>query len=31
VKAPFDGPLTVRTDGGEHAISRELAAAIGVE
>lgn len=31
VKAPFEGPLTVRTDGGEHAISRELAATIGVE
>lgn len=29
--APFDGPLTVRTKGGEHAISRDLAAAIGVE
>lgn len=23
--APFDGPVTVRTDAGEHAISRELA------
>ena len=29
--APFNGPLTVRSRGGEHAISRELAAAIGVE
>jgi DtxR family Mn-dependent transcriptional regulator len=29
--APFNGPLTVRLRGGEHAISRELAAAIGVE
>lgn len=29
--APFNGPLTVRTRGGEHAISRELAAAVGVE
>ena len=29
--APFDGPLTVRSNGGEHAISRELASAIGVE
>jgi DtxR family Mn-dependent transcriptional regulator len=26
--APFDGPLTVRTDRGDHAISRELAARI---
>ena len=24
-RAPFDGPLTVRTDRGEHAISRDLA------
>lgn len=30
VAAPFNGPLTVRTSRGEHAISRELAAAIGV-
>jgi DtxR family transcriptional regulator, Mn-dependent transcriptional regulator len=29
--APFNGPLTVRSRGGEHAISRELAATIGVE
>jgi DtxR family Mn-dependent transcriptional regulator len=29
--APFGGPLTVRSNDGEHAISRELAAAIGVE
>lgn len=29
--APFNGPLTVRSRAGEHAISRELAAAIGVE
>ncbi|HEY7730163.1 MAG TPA: metal-dependent transcriptional regulator [Gaiellaceae bacterium] len=28
--APFDGPLTVRAGGSEHALSRELAAAIGV-
>jgi DtxR family Mn-dependent transcriptional regulator len=28
--APFNGPLTVRSRGGDHAISRELAAAIGV-
>lgn len=28
--APFGGPLTVRAGGGEHAISRELAARIGV-
>jgi DtxR family transcriptional regulator, Mn-dependent transcriptional regulator len=28
--APFNGPLTVRSSGGEHAISRELAAEIGV-
>src|SRR5919198_1865051 len=27
--APFDGPVTVRTGLGEHAISRELAAEIG--
>jgi DtxR family transcriptional regulator, Mn-dependent transcriptional regulator len=29
--APFGGPMTVRSTGGEHAISRELAATIGVE
>ena len=29
--APFGGPLTVRTGAGEHAIARELAAAIGIE
>ena len=28
--APFEGPLTVRVDGEEHAISRELAARISV-
>ena len=28
--APFDGPVTVRAAGGEHALSRELAASIGV-
>jgi DtxR family Mn-dependent transcriptional regulator len=28
--APFEGPLTVRVDGAEHAISRELAAKIAV-
>ena len=28
--APFGGPLTVRTGGGEHAIARELAAAVGI-
>jgi DtxR family Mn-dependent transcriptional regulator len=28
--APFNGPLTVRSIGGDHAISRELAAEIGV-
>jgi DtxR family Mn-dependent transcriptional regulator len=28
--APFDGPLTVAAGGGEYAISRELAARIGV-
>jgi DtxR family Mn-dependent transcriptional regulator len=27
--APFDGPVTVRTASGEHAISRELASEIG--
>jgi Fe2+ transport system protein FeoA len=28
--APFNGPLTVRVDGADHAISRELAARISV-
>jgi DtxR family Mn-dependent transcriptional regulator len=28
--APFGGPITVRVDGGEHAIARELAARISV-
>jgi DtxR family Mn-dependent transcriptional regulator len=28
--APFDGPVTVRAGGAEHALSRELAASIGV-
>jgi DtxR family Mn-dependent transcriptional regulator len=28
--APFDGPLTVRVEGADHAISRELAAQISV-
>ncbi len=28
--APFGGPLTVRTGSGEHAIARELAAAVGI-
>jgi DtxR family transcriptional regulator, Mn-dependent transcriptional regulator len=28
--APFGGPVTVRTDAGEHAISRELAGSIGI-
>ena len=28
--APFEGPLTIRVDGREHAISRELAARIAV-
>ena len=28
--APFDGPLTVRTGKGEHAIARELAASVGI-
>lgn len=27
---PFDGPLTIAIDGGEHTISRDLAARIGV-
>ena len=27
---PFDGPVTIAIDGGEHTISRELAARIGV-
>ena len=30
VAAPFDGPVTVRAGGAEHALSRELAASIGV-
>jgi DtxR family Mn-dependent transcriptional regulator len=29
--APFGGPLSVRTGTGEHAIARELAAAVGVD
>jgi DtxR family transcriptional regulator, Mn-dependent transcriptional regulator len=29
--APFNGPVTVRSRGGDHAISRELAGAIGVD
>ena len=28
--APFGGPLTIRAGGGEHAVSRELAARIRV-
>ena len=28
--APFDGPATVRSASGEHAISRRVAAAVGV-
>jgi Fe2+ transport system protein FeoA len=28
--APFDGPVTVRVGGADHAISRELAARISV-
>ena len=28
--APFNGPLSVRTDSGEHAIGREVAASIFV-
>jgi Fe2+ transport system protein FeoA len=28
--APFDGPVTVRIGGADHAISRELAARIDV-
>jgi DtxR family Mn-dependent transcriptional regulator len=28
--APFSGPVTVRTEAGEHAISSELAATIGI-
>ena len=31
LSAPFGGPLTVRTGNGEHAIARELAAAVGIE
>jgi Fe2+ transport system protein FeoA len=30
LRAPFEGPVTVRSRTGEHALSRELAAAIGV-
>ena len=30
-QAPFSGPVTLRAGGEEHSISRELAAAIGVE
>ena len=30
-EAPFDGPVFVRARGAEHAISRDLAARIGVE
>ncbi len=29
--APFGGPVTVRTANGEHAIARELAAAVGID
>jgi DtxR family Mn-dependent transcriptional regulator len=29
-RAPFDGPITVRTESGEHAISRDLAGRIAV-
>jgi Fe2+ transport system protein FeoA len=29
--APFGGPVSVRTGTGEHAIARELAAAVGVD
>ena len=28
--APFEGPVMLRSANGEHAISREIAAAIGV-
>ena len=28
--SPFDGPLTVKTGNGEHAIARELAGSIGI-
>jgi DtxR family transcriptional regulator, Mn-dependent transcriptional regulator len=28
-QAPFGGPVTVRTESGDHAISRELAGRIG--
>jgi DtxR family transcriptional regulator, Mn-dependent transcriptional regulator len=31
LSAPFGGPLTLRSRGGDHAISRELAAGIGVD
>ena len=30
LKAPFDGPVTVRIDGADHALARELAGAIAV-
>lgn len=30
LQAPFDGPVTVRAGGADHAIARDLAAAIGV-
>ena len=30
LQAPFDGPITVRAGGADHAIARDLAAAIGV-
>ena len=30
LSAPFGGPLTVRTNSGEHAIARELAASVGI-
>ena len=30
LSAPFGGPLTVRTDSGEHAIARDLAASVGI-
>jgi Fe2+ transport system protein FeoA len=30
-RQPFDGPIFLRARGAEHAISRDLAARIGVE
>jgi DtxR family Mn-dependent transcriptional regulator len=30
MQAPFDGPITFRSDSGEHAVARELASAIAV-